>query len=105
MARCPKCDGNWFWDWEQDIYRYLDGSPVEILNFVNTKSGGPKIEIYVFKCKCGAINSVMFADPNTGMFVRCIDAWSNIDWESKANNWGNKCLNCKDQICLNKGGN
>lgn len=100
MAKCPNCKENWFWDWEQDIYRYTDGSDVEILNFVKAKSDEPKIEIYVFKCNCGAVNSIMFLDLNSGMFVRCIEAWDIINWEKDGHSWDNKCLDCKTINCL-----
>lgn len=104
MAKC-KCGRNWFWDWDQDCYRYIDGSEVKILNFAKASSDEPKIEIYVFECDCRTVNSIMFLDPNTGMFVRCIEAWNNIDWEEDGNHWDNKCLNCERQSCLNNEGN
>lgn len=100
MAKC-KCGKNWFWDWEQDTYRYIDGSEIEILTFANAKSDEPKIEIYIFKCKCGAINSIMYTDPNTGMFVRCIEEWNKIKWEDDGHSWDQKCLNCESISCLN----
>lgn len=98
MARCPKCNENWFWDWCQDTYRYFNGSKVEILEF-KYEEQDLEIEIFIFRCKCGSINSVMYNDQN-GLFVCSIKKWKNITWEKDGDSWDPKCLNCKDKNCL-----
>ncbi len=99
MARCPKCKENWFWDWDQDYYIYIDGSDIEFFEFLCTEPG-MEIEIIVFKCKCGSINSVMYNDENRGSSLCNIKEWSSVDWEMEGHAWENHCKNCKNLKCL-----
>jgi len=100
MARCPKCNENWFWDWEQDTYRYVDGSEIETI-ILNCIEKGMELETYVFKCKCNSINSLMYYDKNRGSACCNIKEWENINWENEGNTWESKCKDCKNLTCLN----
>lgn len=99
MARCPKCNRNWFWDWEQDTYRYYNGSEVETLE-LNCIEKDMELKTIVFRCECGAINSLMYID-SRGSACCNIKEWDNIDWEIDGNSWNLKCRNCHDINCLN----
>jgi len=98
MARCKKCNENWFWDWDEDIYKYVDGSKVEIIIFSTNSDDS---EIFIFKCKCGSINSVAYLNPEIGMILYSIKEWQNINWELDGNAWDYNCKNCKNITCLN----
>lgn len=102
MAKCvnPKCNKNWFWDWEQDCYRYIDGSEVEGI-YHSYEEGDEHADAIIFRCKCGAINSSMFTDNRTGSSVLIIEKWKNITWEEDGNAWDKQCLNCENISCLN----
>ncbi len=100
MAQCPKCERYWLWDWEQDVYRYIDSSPVATIE-LNCIEKDMELETTVFKCKCGAINSLMYLDAKRGSALCSIEAWRTIDWEQVGNMWNNYCLDC-NQICLNE---
>lgn len=85
MAKC-KCGENWFWDWEQDCYRYVDGSDVKMTELSCTEKD-MELDIMVFQCKCGSINSVMYNDENRGSSCCNIEEWKDVDWEADDNAW------------------
>jgi len=99
MARCPKCQEHWFWDWEQDCYRYLNGSDVES-TVLNCTEKGMELELVVFKCKCGKVNSTMYNDSYRGSSLCNIEEWKDIDWEQNKNSWIDCYSTCDDKICL-----
>lgn len=86
MAKCPKCKRNWLWDWEQDIYRYADATEIESIE-LSCLEKGMELEVIVFKCKCGSVNSVMYIDSNRGSSLCIIKEWENIIWEENKNSW------------------
>jgi len=98
MAHCPKCNENWFWDWDQDTYRYVDGSIVENIELFTNEDNS---SILIFKCKCNAINSAAYLNPKIGMILYSIKEWQNIDWEKDSHCWDLKCKNCKTLECIN----
>lgn len=100
MAHCPKCKENWFWDWEQDCYRYVDGTEVEETH-LDCIEKGMELETIVYKCKCGSINSLIYNDENRGSSLCNIKEWKNVDWELDGHAWDRQCKDCKDIFCLN----
>lgn len=86
MAQCPKCKIDWLWDWEQDCYRYTNSNEVETIQ-LSCNEQGMELELIVFKCQCGSINSTIYNDPNRGSSLCNIKEWQNVDWELNENSW------------------
>lgn len=98
MAKC-KCGENWLWDWEQDCYRYPDGSRIEEIQLLCTEKG-MELELFVYKCKCGKVNSALYNDDARGSSCCSIRAWQNVDLETDGNSWKDCHLICENKICL-----
>jgi hypothetical protein len=67
--KCPKCGILWVWDWEQDMYRKLDGT--------NCKTSMDKEKGVVFTCLCGQDLGFMAVEEE----IISPSEWVDVDWE------------------------
>lgn len=79
MAKCPKCNKVWKWDFQQDCYRDSKGEFCNDIEFELELNGeGDAGKITVYQCKCGKVLGIM----NDLGSVDVIAGWKEIDWEA-----------------------
>ena len=77
MAKCPGCEKNWYWDWQQD--HYIDDAKIPTNKIPMTSESAPEAEVEVYQCTCGFILSTSVCDGDHFLYV-CKE-WKGIDWE------------------------
>lgn len=82
MAKCPKCNQQWQWDWCVDTYRTPLGDLCEEVD-------KPEGEYSMF-CTCGKLLGISSGDGNGGEPYNQPEEWLDIDWELPENSFSDE---------------
>ena len=83
------CKREWFFDFETECFRYLDGSAVECLSFylhADHEDIGSH-EAWIYRCACGLVNSMEINCAASGYFLLNKQEWKKVLWEDKEHAW------------------
>lgn len=80
MAKCPRCEIHWQWDWCGDTYRKKeDGAVADMKEF----KGGEEGLAEVSYCDCGeAISIIVLSGDDLCGEPLNHPEWKDIDWEA-----------------------
>ncbi len=80
-AICPRCNKQWLWDWDNDVFRFTDGKEIFSEEIIIGKN-----ELFACVCDCGKINAIILQDDD-GMEIMDNGDFTQVDWEAEENSY------------------